>query len=123
MDSLAATISTLEGEIASAKDEIARTQAEVKKASEARENENAEFQTTVADQRATQTILKKALARLGSFYKKESLIARPAGALLLQHAAANKRDKQTPPAQFNKYKNNAGASSVMGLLEQIVEDS
>jgi len=32
-------------------------------------------------------------------------------------------DQQEPPVKFNKYKKNAGASPVMGLVGQIVEDS
>merc|ERR1719313_1070168 len=39
---------------------IAEAQAEMKKASENREGENKEFQTVIADQRATQAILEKA---------------------------------------------------------------
>merc|ERR1711934_962151 len=31
--------------------------------------------------------------------------------------------KQTPPVQFGKMKSNAGASPVIGMIEQIVEDS
>merc|ERR1739848_373667 len=69
--------------------------------------ENEEFQTTVADQRATQNILKKALAKLEGFYKKKAL---------LQQA-------QTPPVHFQPMKKNAGASPVMGLIEQIIEES
>merc|ERR1719316_1238821 len=75
-------------EIEEAKATIATTEIEIKKASETREKENAEFQTEVADQRATQTILKKALAKLEGFYKKK-----------------------------------AGASPVMGMIEQIIEES
>ena len=41
----------------------------MKKAGEVREAENAEFQVTVNDQRATQVILKKALDKLKSFYE------------------------------------------------------
>jgi len=112
IESLAKTITTLKEEIATAKTTIADTEVAIKKASETREKENAEFQTVVADQRATQVILKKALAKLEGFYGKKA-------AFLANAAAA----KQTPPVQFNKYKNNAGASPVMGLLEQIIEDS
>merc|ERR1719401_2970281 len=80
----------------------------IKKASQVREAENAEFQTTVADQRATQAILSKALGKLQEFYKK---------AFLLQ------KSKQEPPVKFNAYKKNAGASPVIGMIEQIIEDS
>merc|ERR1719316_475044 len=108
MDMLAKQIKQLEEEIATAKKQVADTEIAIKKASEAREAENAEYQTTVADQRATQAILAKALKKLESFY------AKAAAAALLQ---------QTPPVQFNSYKKNAGSGPVMGMIEQIVEDS
>jgi len=97
-------------EIKKAKKHIAESSDEIKKASQSREEENAEFQTVVADQRATQVILKKALSRLEDFYKKGK-----GNKLVLA--------EQEPPVQFNNYKKNAGASPVMGLLEQIIEDS
>merc|ERR1719401_3044981 len=80
----------------------------IKKASQVREAENAEFQTTVADQRATQDILTKALGKLQEFYKKAFLI---------------QRSKQEPPVKFNSYKKNAGAGPVIGMIQQIIEDS
>merc|ERR1719163_2001690 len=98
----------LSEEIAAANTQIAETEVAIKKASQVREGENADFQKTVADQRATQAILKKALGKLEEFYKK---------ALLLQ------KSKQEPPVKFNAYKTNAGASPVIGLIEQIIEDS
>jgi len=95
-------------EIEEAKATIATTEIEIKKASETREKENAEFQTEVADQRATQTILKKALAKLEGFYKKKALL----------------QQRQTPPGGgFKPMKKNAGASPVMGMIEQIIEES
>jgi len=109
MDELAQLIETLQGDIESATAQIAESKVQIKKASENREKENAEFQTTVSDQRATQAVLAKALTRLAVFYKKA----------LLQKSA----EDPTPPVQFNAYKKNSGSSSVMGLLEQIVEDS
>merc|ERR1719240_646895 len=75
LEDLANKIKTLEEEIAAAKKQIADTELAIKKASEAREGENAEFQTIVADQRATQAILKKALKKLESFYKKAAAAA------------------------------------------------
>merc|ERR550514_1621021 len=104
---LAALMEKLAQEIEEAKKRIAEAEVSMKQAGQDREAENAEYQTTVADQRATQEILAKALARLQAFYKKS----------LLQRSA------QTPPVQFNKYKKNAGASPVIGLIEQIIEDS
>merc|ERR1719433_522321 len=111
LEKLAALMEKLSKEIQQALANIEETKVRIKKASEVREGENAEFQTTIADQRATQTILAKALMRLKDFYKKGI------GKKVLTLA------QQTPPVQFNKYKNNAGASPVMGLIEQIIEDS
>jgi len=107
---LESLIKKLHEEIEEAKKQIAETEVEIKKSSQTREAENAEFQKVVADQRATQSILAKALQKLKDFYVKNmgSKVA------LAQ---------QTPPVQFNNYKNNEGASPVMGLIEQIVEDS
>merc|ERR1719262_868662 len=45
------------------------------------------------------------------FYKKVK------GGSLLQ------KGQQTPPVQFNAYKDNAGASPVIGLIKQITEES
>merc|ERR1740117_1795954 len=101
----------LSEEIASANAQIADTEVAIKKASQAREGENAEFQAVVGDQRATQAILNKALSRLQEFYKTQK------GGALLQKAA------QTPPVQFGKMKSNAGASPVIGMIQQIIEDS
>jgi len=110
MDELAALIEKLTEDIAGANKQIADTETGILKASQTRETENAEFQTTVADQRATQTILTKALDRLKAFYKKAK------GGALVEVA-------QEPPVKFGKMKSNAGASPVMGMIAQIIEDS
>lgn len=107
IDGLISDIERLTKEIAEADELIKTTEVEIKKASEAREKENAEFQTTVADQRATQVILKKALKRMNDFYKKKALL----------------QQSQTPPVHFQPMKKNAGASPVIGLIEQIIEES
>jgi len=110
MDELAALIEKLTEDIAGANKQLADTETGILKASQTRETENAEFQTTVADQRATQAILTKALDRLKAFYKKAK------GGALVEVA-------QEPPVKFGKMKSNAGASPVMGMIAQIVEDS
>merc|ERR1719473_1016851 len=58
---LTSTIETLTSEIETLKAEIAEMQVQLKRAGEDREQENKEFQTTVADQRATQKLLQTAL--------------------------------------------------------------
>merc|ERR1719453_1193955 len=104
-------IKKLAEEIADHNNQIAETETAILKASQVREGENAEFQTVVADQRATQDILNKALGKLKEFYKGAK------GGALLQ------RSTQEPPVKFNSYKKNAGASPVIGMIEQIIEDS
>ncbi|CAK0905539.1 unnamed protein product [Prorocentrum cordatum] len=107
---LADTIQKLEDGIAAAQAEIARLAVEVKKASEARQKENLEFQSEVTDQRAVQTILRKVIDRLTQVFKKRE------GVAALQ-------DAQTPPAQFQPYKQHQGGSKVVALISTIVEDS
>merc|ERR1719428_1556909 len=111
IEKLTKLVKKLTEEIASHNKEIAETETAILKASQVREGENAEFQTTVADQRATQDILNKALGKLKEFYKSEK------GGALVQKAS------QEPPVKFNSYKNNAGASPVIGMIEQIIEES
>merc|ERR1719321_1000717 len=94
--------------------EIADTQIEMKKASENRESENKEFQATVADQRATQEILKKAVERLGDFYNKKAALAQTGQ---VPGAAA-----PPPPPGFGAYKK-AGGGGAMALIENIIAES
>jgi len=111
MEELQASIKKLGGEIGDAQMQMTETELGVKKASQVRESQNAEFQITVSDQRATQTILTKALDRLKAFYKKA------------EGGAAFSQQGQTPPVKFNTFKKNAGASPVIGMIQQIVQDS
>merc|ERR1711994_493561 len=76
--------------------------------------QNKEFQTTVADQRATQKLLKAALGVLQDFYgkaKAPSLVQRqePVG--------------PPPPPGFEEYKNNAASGGVMSMIQQIISDA
>merc|ERR1719191_2325466 len=95
---LEAKIAQLESDIAdfaasikALSDEVTSTQVEMMKASKNREAQNKEFQMTIEDQRATQAILEKAVARLGEFYNKK--------ALLQENAAAPGEALPPPPAQ------------------------
>merc|ERR1719197_1638985 len=92
--------------------EISDAQIEMKKASENREKENKDYQETIADQRATQAILKKAVERLGEFYnKKAALVQQVPGA-----------PAPPPPPGFGAYKK-AGGGGAMALVENIIADS
>merc|ERR1719464_298222 len=112
IDRLDKVVQQLTDEIAEAKKQMAEAATEIKKAGQTREVENTEFQRIVGDQRATQTILRKALTKLKDFYEKK-----------IGQVVFAQRSKQTPPVKFNSYKTHSGASPVIGLLEQIIGDS
>jgi len=85
VEDLASTLSRFTSEIAQAKSNIAQLQMDMQRASENRKAENMDFQSTVADQRATQSVLHTALERLAKFYDEEALVqSRPQVARLLQ---------------------------------------
>merc|ERR1712194_485354 len=94
-------------QIATLKKEIKDMQVQLKRGSEDREKQNKEFQKTVADQRATQNLLKAALSVLQDVYGK----------------AAFAQEGQTPPAGFDTYKKNEQSGGVMGMLQQIIGDA
>ena len=107
IDGLAKAIDTL-------KSEISEMQVQLKRAGEDRELQNKEFQTTVADQRATQKLLKAALSVLQDFYGKKD------GAALVQR---QEPVGPPPPPGFKEYKNNAASGGVMSMIEQIISDA
>merc|ERR1719261_2159415 len=103
---LKSTIDTLKTDIGTKKAEVAEMEVQAKRAGEDREAENAEFRATVADQRATQEILNKALARLQAFYakKEEAFLQSKHKALQTPGAAA-----PPPPPGFKEYSTSSGA--------------
>merc|ERR1719473_975852 len=98
-DDLNLLITNTEEEIAAAKQEVADTQLQIKKASQNREAENFDYQTTISEQKATQAILKKALEKLKDFY-----------------ALIQLKQGQAPPEGFKEYKKSGGASGVMMMI-------
>merc|ERR1712242_341075 len=112
IEDLEMTIKSLADAIAKLKAEIAEMQVQMKRAGEDREKENKEFQTTVADQRATQKLLKAALTVLQDFYGKKA-------ALLQQKQPAG----PPPPPGFEEYKKSAASGGVMDMIEEIINDA
>merc|ERR1719311_1865688 len=94
--------------------EIAEMQTQLKRAGEDREKENADFQTTVSDQRASQQILNKALDVLKAVYAKKEF---------MQIRAKQEPAGPPPPPGFKKYEKSGGAGGVMGMIEQIIRDA
>jgi len=114
IEDLTMTIKQLTEAIDNLKSEITEMQVQMKRAGEDREKENKEFQTTVADQRETQKLLKAALTILGDFYNKEK-----AAALLQRQQPVG----PPPPAGFQEYKKSAASGGVMSMMQQIVDDA
>merc|ERR1711966_300601 len=114
IEDLEMTIKQLTEAIDTLKAEIAEMQVQLKRAGEDREKENKEFQMTVADQRATQKLLQAALKILQGFYDKKA-----AAALIQKQEPVG----PPPPPGFEAYKKNAAAGGVMGMIQQIINDT
>merc|ERR1719321_2591839 len=97
------------------KAKIVDFQTQLKRAGEDRQRENTIFQTTIADQRATQKLLAGALNVLKGFYDQPALVQKTAGS---QQPAG-----PPPPPGFKSYKNNAASGGVMGMIQGIIDDA
>merc|ERR1719163_2615944 len=89
---------------------------QLKKAGETRVKENTEFKQAVADQRATQQLLGKALTVLEGFYGKKA-------AALVQQGKQSAGQAPPPPPGFTDYKKNAASGGVMGMIQKIIDDA
>merc|ERR1719327_93149 len=107
IDDLSQMVETLTADISMLNSAIAATNVEMKRAGENREAESKDFQVTVMDQKATQTILKKALDRLKAFYALNQV---------------TRKGKQTPPPQAS-YSKSAGSTGAIMMIEQIIKES
>jgi len=112
---LTLTVDSLTKELEALKAEVADLQTQMKRAGEDREKQNAEFQTVVADQRATQKLLQAALGILKGFYEK--------AALLQERAATKSASAQAPPPGFKSYEKNKSSGGVMGMMQGIIDES
>merc|ERR1719313_1739149 len=123
INDLTSTIDTLEKEIAALKAEIQETTIEVQRSNELRVKQNKEFQSAVADQRATQAILKKALDRLGDFYAEQFVQLKAKHRHTKQEPGAAAAPPPPPSPTAGEYKSNGGAGSVMTMIEGIITDA
>lgn len=117
---LTKSIETMTSEIDASTKAIAETQESMKRASEIREGEDADFQQTVADQRIAQMILKKALARMKEVYLLQR--RQQPGAPHIQTSGTH-TDPGNGPARFDKYEKNAGGARVVAMIEEVIADS
>merc|ERR1719265_2010296 len=133
IEDLTSAIETMKKDIEAKTNEIAEMQTQMKRGSEDREGENADFQTTVSDQRLTQMILTKALDRMKQVYALMQQRARnqlrrsiqehqAPGAPHIQTSATD-TDPGNGPARFTKYEKNAGGGKVVAMIEGIINDS
>jgi len=117
---LTKSIETMTSEIDATTKAVAETQESMKRSSEIREGEDADYQQTMQDQRLTQMILKKALARMKEVYLLQQ--RQKPGAPHIQTSGTH-TDPGNGPARFDKYEKNAGGAKVVSMLEEIIADS
>merc|ERR1719359_598441 len=118
IEDLESTLSTLNTELADHEAEIKDTKTQMTRASEDRELENADFQQTVSDQRAAQNILTIALQRLQQVYGFVQVKATVRRVSQEPGAAA-----PPPPQGFDDYKQNKNAGGVLGMIQEIIDES
>merc|ERR1719478_1460015 len=114
------SIESLTKDIDASKAAVAESKNQMKRASETREAENADFQTTVNDHRVMSMILTKALDRMKQVYA--LLQQRKPGAPHIQTSGTH-TDPGNGPAKFKKMEKNAGGGRVVAMLEEVLADS
>merc|ERR1719478_956463 len=120
MADLTKNIEKLSKDIDASKKAVAEMMEQMKRASETREAENADFQTTVSDHRVMSMILTKALDRMKQVYA--MLQQRGPGAPHIQTSGTH-TDPGNGPAKFKKYDKNAGGGRVVAMLEEVLADT
>merc|ERR1719487_2888748 len=121
MADLKKTIEKLTKDIDASKAAVAEMKNQMKRASETREAENADFQVTVNDHRVMSMILTKALDRMKQVYA--LLQQRQPGAPHIQTSGTH-TDPGNGPAKFkDNAAKNAGGGRVVAMLEEILADT
>jgi len=120
---LTKTNEQLTKDIDAAKAAVAESMNQMKRASETREAENADFQTTVNDHRVMSMILTKALDRMKQVYALLQQKGLAAGAPHIQTSATH-TDPGNGPAKFkDNAAKNEGGGKVVAMLEEILADT
>lgn len=133
MDQLGASITTLEEEIKELNAEVEEDLKQMKKAGEDRDAANAEFQATIADQRATQKLLDRAITVLERHYtadksaldKEKFKMEITVGDKSTEDMGLIQAPKlgSAPPEGFKTYKDNESGHGVLGMLNKINADA
>jgi len=128
VENLEGAIAQLDKDLTDLKAEMADTQVNLKAASEQRKAENHEFQQVIADQKATVTVVKKALDRLADFYGLQVGAKKSTKAFLQK----GRQEPAGPPppeaykqagAAGKSYAKNSGSTGVMQMLEKVIQDA
>lgn len=102
---------TASDDLAELETDIQELQKQQALASQNREKENTEFQKVVAEQRATQEFLKKALSVLGDFYNKQ------------QESFVQQDASPKEPKTFGSYQKSSSSNGVMLMLQKLIADA
>jgi len=119
---LTKTIEQLSTDLDSSKKAVAEAMDQMKRASETREAENADFQTTISDHRVMSIILTKALDRMKQVYALLQQRGLKPGAPHVQTSGTH-TDPGNGPAKFKTYGKNAGGGRVVQMLEEVLADT
>jgi len=106
------TLATLADQIKTLKQEVSDQEVALKKAGIDRKAENELYQQSIADQRATVTILNMALDRMKKFYTPGALVQ------IQAHGGV-----APPPPKPKAFEKSAGAGGVLQLLGQIISEA
>jgi len=117
---LTKTIEKLTKDIDAGKAAVKEMMNQMKRASETREAENADFQTTVSDHRVMSMILTKALDRMKQVY---ALLQQQKPGAPHTQTSATHTDPGNGPAKFSKGGKNAGGGRVVAMLEEVLADT
>jgi chromosome segregation ATPase len=113
---LSNTLETLNEEIKTLKQEVSDMEVSLKKAGLDRKKENLIYQQSVADQRATVTILNMALERMKKFYE-------PGLVQVHAHQPVPGAAAAPPPPKPGAFEKNSAAGGVLNLLKMVIEDA
>lgn len=122
VEDLEQSVKTLTAEIESSTAAIAEMQVQMKRRSESREAENADYQETVTDQRLTQMILQKVVDRMSQVYADFLQRDGQPGAPHIQTSGTD-TDPGNGPARFTKYEENAGGKKIIAMLDEVMTES
>lgn len=113
-----ATLDRLVKELKEAAEKIADTKTQTQRATDDRSAANSQFQQTVNDQRATQAVLERALARLKQYYDPEVQVK---GYNALMQGAGDAPSEA--PKDFGQFNKNKGGGGALAMLQTIIADS